>query len=164
MLVSIDLLLVRGASEIKWNLQVVVDGSKTIGLILKWPSALKSTTKLHQRWLVGSAGVVRNERYHPRLTAFDSEIDFIRCKEHKKIEFVIRVPPPFPVRPNIADTFLLGWYGSDEVVLCVTFTALAEHEDSSIEDLKTIRVAKRLRNATDSNKSQCTDNKYTTFS
>eukprot|EP00171_Calliarthron_tuberculosum_P014804 IDg14804t1 len=76
----------------KGNLRILLDGSETMLVKLKWPSSLSSTKMMHERWMTDAAIVDLIERYHLRVAVFKEEMDRLTRNEHKTIESLIRVP------------------------------------------------------------------------
>lgn len=135
---SIAALLPTGALQQKSNVRTQIEGGESLVFRMKWSVALRDPNILHEQWLYSTEKV---ENYHPRIAAFQEDIDNIKLKSRGVSDSVAQIPMLFPFVPKIMENFNLDWDGSDELVVYCTIETLAEPEIEE-EEINTVRVNK----------------------
>ena len=119
--VSVAVLFTSGVAENSNNLNICVESDNLLKITVMWPSTKTSVPQLMQRWISEEVGKPMME-YHPQIQGFYTLLEKFQSREGDPIYSSASISLPFAVKSDFTRV-LLGWEGTEQIVLCKTLFA-----------------------------------------
>ena len=140
--VSVAILLPTGVSEKPGDLQIALENETVLKITVMWPSATTSVPQLMQKWLSCDIGTAMKE-YYPQVQGFFDLLENFQAREGDSVYSTTQIPLLFIVKTDF-EPVLLGWEGTNQIVLFVTLSVF--DRNCKMENNLLVQMSRALQN------------------